>query len=55
VLARLPEADRRRIEALTLALQKKLLHQPIALLRTEAAIGDGADTDRAVRRLFALD
>ncbi len=55
VLARLPEADRRRIEALTLALQKKLLHQSIALLRAEAAAGNGHGTDRAVRQLFALD
>lgn len=54
VLARLPEADRRRIEALTLAFQKKLLHQSIALLRAEAASGNGHGTDRAVRQLFDL-
>jgi glutamyl-tRNA reductase len=54
VLARLPEADRRRIEALTLAIEKKLLHQPIALLRAEAASGDGHETDLAVRKLFGL-
>jgi glutamyl-tRNA reductase len=54
VLARLPEADRRRIEALTLAIEKKLLHQPIALLRAEAASGDGHETDLAVRKLFDL-
>jgi glutamyl-tRNA reductase len=55
VLARLPEGDRRRIEALTLAFQKKLLHQSIALLRAEAVAGNGRGTDRAVRQLFALD
>jgi glutamyl-tRNA reductase len=55
VLARLSEADRRRIEALTLALQKKLLHQSIALLRAEAVAGNGRATDRAVRQLFSLD
>jgi glutamyl-tRNA reductase len=55
VLERLPEADRRRIEALTLAFQKKLLHQSIALLRAEAVAGNGRGTDRAVRQLFALD
>jgi glutamyl-tRNA reductase len=55
VLARLPEGDRRRIEALTLAFQKKLLHQSIALLRAEAVAGNGHGTDRAVRQLFALD
>ena len=55
VLARLPEDDRRRIEALTLALQKKLLHQPISWLRSEAATGGSAQAQRAVRDLFALD
>ena len=54
VLARLSEAPRRRIEALTLAIQKKLLHQSIALLRAEAATGNGLGTDRAVRQLFDL-
>lgn len=55
VLARLPAADRRRIEALTLAIQKKLLHQSITLLRAEAVAGQGRGTDRAVRQLFSLD
>jgi len=55
VLSRLPEADRRRIEALTLAIEKKLLHNTIALLRDHAAAGDGNETDLAVRRLFGLD
>lgn len=55
VLARLPEADRQRIEALTLALEKKLLHEAIARLRAEATAGNGRGTDRAVRQLFALD
>ena len=55
VLSRLPEADRRRIEALTLAIEKKLLHNTIALLRDQAAAGDGHETDLAVRRLFGLD
>jgi glutamyl-tRNA reductase len=55
VLARLSETDRRRIEALTLAFEKKLLHQTITLLRAEAATGNGHHTDRAVRELFDLD
>src|SRR3990172_1305620 len=55
VLSRLPEADRQRIEALTLAIEKKLLHNTIALLRNQAASGDGHETDLAVRRLFGLD
>jgi glutamyl-tRNA reductase len=55
VLARLPECDRKRIEALTLAIQKKLLHQSIAMLRAEAVAGNAHGTDRAVRQLFSLD
>ncbi len=55
VLARLSEPDRQRIEALTLAIAKKLLHHPIALLRAEAAAGDGHATAQALRQLFALD
>jgi glutamyl-tRNA reductase len=55
VLARLPEDDRRRIEALALAIEKKLLHQPIALLRAEAAAGNGQATAEALLRLFDLD
>lgn len=55
VLDRLPEEDRRRIEALALAIQKKLLHQPIALLRAQAAAGDGHETAEALLRLFDLD
>ncbi len=55
VLARLSEEDRRRIEALTLAIEKKLLHRPIALLRARAAHGDGHETVEALRDLFGLD
>jgi glutamyl-tRNA reductase len=54
VLDRLPEDDRRRIEALTLAVQKKLLHPCIALLRAGTASGDGDETAEAVRQLFGL-
>ena len=55
VLAKLPEEDRRRIEALAFAIEKKLLHQPIALLRAEAAAGNGHATADALLRLFDLD
>ncbi|MDE3095373.1 MAG: glutamyl-tRNA reductase [Chloroflexota bacterium] len=55
VLRRLPDADRVRIESLTLALEKKLLHHAITRLRAEAEAGDGREADRAVRALFALD
>jgi glutamyl-tRNA reductase len=55
VLGKLSEEDRRRIEALTLAIEKKLLHHPIALLRARAAAGDGHETLEALRELFGLD
>lgn len=55
VLARLAPADRRRVEALTLAIEKKLLHGPIAELRAAAASGQRAEADRAVRHLFRLE
>ncbi len=55
VLSHLPERDRQRIEALTLAIEKKLLHHPITMLRSHAAEGNGKETNRAVRELFGLD
>ncbi len=55
VLGRLPEEDRKRIEALAKAIEKKLLHQPISLLRAEAAAGNGVATEEALRRLFDLE
>ena len=48
----LSEADRQRIEAMTGALVKKLLHDPIAALKDPA---DGERYVQAVRDLFALD
>lgn len=55
LLDRLPEEDRRRIVAMTKAIEKKLLHQPVALLRAQAASGNGRDVAEALRYLFALD
>jgi len=55
VLDKLSEEDRRRIEALTLAIEKKLLHHPISLLRSRAAAGDGRETVEALRDLFGLN
>ncbi len=55
VLERLPEQDRRRIEALTRAIQKKLLHRSIMALRSSAAGGDGIEASRVVSDLFGLD
>lgn len=54
VLERLPERDRERIEALTLAIQKKLLHRSIMALRSSAAGGDGIEASRVVSDLFGL-
>lgn len=54
ILERLPEQDRRRIEALTLAIQKKLLHRSIMTLRSSAAGGDGIEASRVVSDLFGL-
>jgi glutamyl-tRNA reductase len=55
VLERLPEQDRRRIETLTLAIQKKLLHRSIMALRSSASGGDGVEASRVVSDLFGLD
>lgn len=55
ILERLPEQDRERIEALTLAIQKKLLHRSIMALRSSAAGGDGVEASRIVSDLFGLD
>lgn len=55
VLNRLSEEDRRRVEALTLAIEKKLLHHPIALLRAQAASGNGHNVEEAMRLLFGLE
>jgi glutamyl-tRNA reductase len=55
VLERLSDDDRRRIEALTLAFEKKLLHKTITMLRAEAANGNHRHAESAVRELFALD
>ncbi|MBF6601254.1 MAG: glutamyl-tRNA reductase [Dehalococcoidia bacterium] len=45
-------ADRRRVEAMTAALVKKLLHRPIATLKTG---GEGERYVEATRALFGLD
>ena len=53
-LARMPalaEGDRERLDALTRAIMKKVLHAPISHLRDAEGRGDTA----AVRRLFDLD
>ena len=46
------DADRKRIEAMTAAIVKKLLHAPIARLKEP---GEGDRYVEAARALFALD
>jgi glutamyl-tRNA reductase len=55
ILERLPGRDRQRIEALTLAIQKKLLHPSIMALRRTAVRGGGIEASRAVSDLFGLN
>jgi glutamyl-tRNA reductase len=45
-------ADRKRVEAMTSALVKKLLHDPIAALKEP---GEGERYVEAARALFGLD
>ena len=52
---RLPEADRRAIEALTVQLVNKLLHEPTVRLKEAAAGAEGSAYADAVRHLFGLD
>jgi glutamyl-tRNA reductase len=57
-LRRLPDLDateRQRLEALTQALVKKLLHAPITRLRAGAGSPDSAEIAAAARTLFNLD
>jgi glutamyl-tRNA reductase len=48
----LSPADRKRVEAMTVAMMKKLLHDPITRLKVA---GDGERYVEAVRALFGLD
>jgi glutamyl-tRNA reductase len=50
----LSEEERLRLEALTQALVKKLLHQPITQLRAEAGRPSAAECAAATRKLFGL-
>jgi len=57
-LKRLPdlgEAERARLEAMTLAMVKKILHEPILRLRGEAGGPQAAEYAVIVRSLFGLD
>ena len=49
---RLSDADRKRVEAMTSALVKKLLHEPVRTLKTP---GEGDRYVAAARALFDLD
>lgn len=54
-LPHLPDADRRRVEALSESLVNKLLHEPTLRLRAEAGNGRVAHYAAAARYLFALE
>jgi glutamyl-tRNA reductase len=50
--ANVSAADRKRIDAMTSAIVKKILHEPIARLKSP---GEGERYVEAVRALFDLD
>ena len=54
-LSGLTPEERQRLEAMTEALVKKLLHAPISRLRAEAGTPLAAEYAAAARRLFGLD
>jgi glutamyl-tRNA reductase len=54
-LARLSAEDRRAVEAVTVQIVNKLLHDPTVRLKQAAAGADGAAYADAVRHLFGLD
>ena len=56
-LRRMPNlspAEVKRLDAMTQALMKKLLHAPISRLKEEASTARGAETAATTRRLFGL-
>lgn len=56
ILAADPDSElARRLDAMTNALVKKLLHQPTAALRAGAGAGSSAASYEAARRLFISD
>jgi glutamyl-tRNA reductase len=54
-LARLSAEERRAVEAITVQIVNKLLHDPTVRLKDAAAGADGAAYADAVRHLFGLD
>jgi glutamyl-tRNA reductase len=54
-LPELTEEERQRLEAMTQALVKKILHNPIAALRAGAGSPNAADYAAAARSLFGLE
>jgi glutamyl-tRNA reductase len=54
-LARLSEEERRAVEALTVQIVNKLLHEPTVRLKEAAAGAEGSAHADAVRHLFDLD
>ena len=53
-LHHLPERDRNQVEALSVAIVNKLLHDPITGLKADTRHGTHDDAESMIRRLFAL-
>ena len=54
-MAELSPEERRAVEALTVQIVNKLLHDPTVRLKETAAGADGATYADAVRHLFGLE
>ncbi len=54
-LGDLSERQRSTLEALSIAIVNKMLHQPIVQLKAKSNSREGAEYSRTLRRLFALD
>jgi glutamyl-tRNA reductase len=50
-----PEAERKKLEAMCEAMANKLLHGPLTELKSSQSTGDGALLVEAVQKLFRLD
>ena len=55
LLARLPERERREVEALTMRIVAKLLHDPIVRVKETSSAGGGDQLARALAELFGFE
>jgi len=55
LLARLPERERREVEALTMRIVAKLLHDPIVRVKETSSGGGGDQLARALAELFGFE